>query len=188
MNFGQPFTSRGWLRLGWDLAKTRFRRSPTFQFSTKKKNFDENLWSRKSFFTFLGRFWRIYEQTDLKIKSLALFRSRCTYSEVCTTKKPQKMSVGRPKSNIRQRYRPLNIPPPSGAGYTGHETQKSRTFKERIKNLNFPKIQKYSKNNRKYGGSPVFSEKIDCFWISLDFLKIQVFVFFEFLDFEFHGL
>ena len=33
-NFGRPFTSRGWLRLGWDLAKTRFRRSPTFHIST----------------------------------------------------------------------------------------------------------------------------------------------------------
>ena len=37
---------------------------------------------------------------------------------------------------------------------TGHETQKSK----KIKNLNFQKIQKYFKNNRKYGGSPLLSE------------------------------
>ena len=34
---------------------------------------------------------------------------------------------------------------------------------KKIKILNFQKIKKYSKNNRKYGGSPVFSEQIVCF-------------------------
>jgi len=35
-NFEGPFTPRGWLRLTWDLAKTRFRWSPHFHFLTSK--------------------------------------------------------------------------------------------------------------------------------------------------------
>ena len=35
-NFERPFTPRGWLRLASNFGKTRFRRSPTFHFSTLK--------------------------------------------------------------------------------------------------------------------------------------------------------
>ena len=35
-NFERPFTPRGWLRLASNFGKTRFRRSPTFHFSTAK--------------------------------------------------------------------------------------------------------------------------------------------------------
>ena len=35
-NFKRPFTPRGWLRSGSNLGKTRFRRFPTFDFSTPK--------------------------------------------------------------------------------------------------------------------------------------------------------
>ena len=37
--FVRPFTPRGWLRSARNFAKTRFRRFPTFGFSTPKKNF-----------------------------------------------------------------------------------------------------------------------------------------------------
>ena len=37
-NFERPFTPRNQLRSASNLAKTRFRRSPTFHFSTPKKN------------------------------------------------------------------------------------------------------------------------------------------------------
>ena len=36
-NFKRPFTPRGWLRSASNFAKTRFRRFPTFHFSTPKK-------------------------------------------------------------------------------------------------------------------------------------------------------
>ena len=38
-NFERPFTPRGWLRSASNFGKTRFRRFPTFHFSTPKKNF-----------------------------------------------------------------------------------------------------------------------------------------------------
>ena len=37
-NFEHSFTLQTWLRLASNFAKTRFRRSPTFHFSTSKKN------------------------------------------------------------------------------------------------------------------------------------------------------
>ena len=50
----------------------------------------------------------------------------------------------------------------------------------KIKVLNFQNIKKYAKNNRKYGGTPVFSEKIDCFLIFfLFFENITKFNFFS---------
>ena len=79
-----------WLQSASNFAKTRFRQSPSIQFSAKKVSFAENFPSPTSFFTFLVQFWRIHRQADLKIKSLAIFRSRWTYSEVCTTKARRK--------------------------------------------------------------------------------------------------
>ena len=47
-NFERPFTPRGWLRSARNFAKTRFRRFPTFDFSTPKKFFWWNFRSTKS--------------------------------------------------------------------------------------------------------------------------------------------
>ena len=41
-NFERPFTPRGWLRSGSNLAKTRFRRFPTFHILTSKNFFWQN--------------------------------------------------------------------------------------------------------------------------------------------------
>ena len=50
-NFERPFTPRGWLRSASDFGKTRFRRSPTFDFSTSKKKF----WRKFSSKIFAGK-------------------------------------------------------------------------------------------------------------------------------------
>ena len=56
-NFGGPFTPQTKLRSARNFAKTRFRRSPSIQFSAKQILFDENFWSRMSFFVcFLASF------------------------------------------------------------------------------------------------------------------------------------
>merc|ERR1712093_941747 len=47
-NFERPFTPRTWLRSGSNFAKTRFRRFPTFYFSTPKtKTFSDLLQTLK---------------------------------------------------------------------------------------------------------------------------------------------
>ena len=61
-----------------------------FNFRPKKFWGDEIFWSRKSFYAFLGWFWRIYGKTELTVDFLAVFRSRFTYSELCTTKNCRK--------------------------------------------------------------------------------------------------
>ena len=38
-NFERPFTPRRWLRSAWNFGKTRFRRFPTFNFSTPQTTF-----------------------------------------------------------------------------------------------------------------------------------------------------
>ena len=56
-NFERQFTPRGWLRLASNLAKTRFRRFPTFHFSTPQV-FSKHVFSPKNLdFTNLS-FWR----------------------------------------------------------------------------------------------------------------------------------
>ena len=65
-------------------------------FWPKRIFFAEIFRSRKSFYTFLAQFWRIYGETDLNSEFLAVFRSRWTYSEVCAIKKPQKHVRRRP--------------------------------------------------------------------------------------------
>ena len=65
--------------------------------SPKQFLFAEIFRSRKSFYTFLVQFWRIYREMDLNGEFLAVFCSRFTYSEVCTTKKPQKHVRRRPR-------------------------------------------------------------------------------------------
>ena len=45
-NFERPFTPRGWLRLAWNFAKTRFRWFPTFHLSTLKTMKFSDFWSR----------------------------------------------------------------------------------------------------------------------------------------------
>ena len=44
-NFERPFTPRGWLRSASNFAKTRFRRFPTFHFSTSG-NFSDAFFSK----------------------------------------------------------------------------------------------------------------------------------------------
>ena len=85
-NFERPFTPRNQLRSASNFAKTRFRRSPTFHFSTPKKFSGEFFVSKFQFFAILTRFLRSYGQTDLKICLPVKFRSRCTFPEVCMTK------------------------------------------------------------------------------------------------------
>ena len=53
--------------------------------------------SRRSFFAFLARFWSLQRKTDLEIIFLAIFRSRWTYYELCTTKFHQKYVRRRPE-------------------------------------------------------------------------------------------
>ena len=56
-NFEQSFTPQGWLRSASNLAKTRFRRFPTFHFSTSQV-FSKHVFSAKNLdFTNLS-FWR----------------------------------------------------------------------------------------------------------------------------------
>ena len=54
-NFERPFTPRNQLRSASNLAKTRFRRSPTFHFSTPKTNFRRNFRIEISFFRYFGQ-------------------------------------------------------------------------------------------------------------------------------------
>ena len=54
-NFERPFTPRNQLRSASNLAKTRFRRSPTFHFSTPKTNFRRNFRIEISFFCYFGQ-------------------------------------------------------------------------------------------------------------------------------------
>ena len=82
-------------------------------FGEKKIVFDKNFRRRTSFLTIWGQFWRIYRQTDLKIKSLALFRSRWTYSEVCTTKARRKYVRRRPGIPDAPTPTPPELDPPS---------------------------------------------------------------------------
>ena len=42
-NFERPFTPRGWLRSASNFGKTRFRWSPTFDFSAAKKFYSTNI-------------------------------------------------------------------------------------------------------------------------------------------------
>ena len=49
-NFGRPFTPRGWVRLASNFGKTRFRRSPTFHFSTPRFFFPVNILIQKCIF------------------------------------------------------------------------------------------------------------------------------------------
>jgi len=85
-----PICTQTWLRSARNFAKTRFRRSPSNQFSAKKNVFGEIFRSRKSFFAFLGWFWGLQRKTDLIINFLAIFCSRWTYYELCTTKTRRK--------------------------------------------------------------------------------------------------
>ena len=48
-NFERPFTPRGWLRSASNFGKTRFRWSPTFDFSTPQKIFGRTFLSEKTF-------------------------------------------------------------------------------------------------------------------------------------------
>ena len=54
-NFERPFTPRNQLRSASNLAKTRFRRSPTFHFSTPKTNFRRNFRIEISCFRYFGQ-------------------------------------------------------------------------------------------------------------------------------------
>ena len=87
-----PVCPQRWLPSARNFAKTRFRRSPSFQFSAKKIFFDVIFRPRDICFAFLSQFWRLDMQTDLRIECLAIFRSRWTYYELCTTKKLAKIA------------------------------------------------------------------------------------------------
>ena len=70
-NFERPFTPRGWLRSASNFGKTRFRRSPTFHFSTWKNIFAENVRQKFSSEEFASEksanclFWRSYVILDV---------------------------------------------------------------------------------------------------------------------------
>ena len=73
-NFEDPFTPRGWLRLAWNFGKTRFRRSPTFHFSTPKKkfstkNFVKNIFATPPRKSVKCLFWRSCEFLDVSGRS-----------------------------------------------------------------------------------------------------------------------
>ena len=74
-NFEDPFTPRGWLRLAWNFGKTRFRRSPTFHFSTPKKKFSIKVFVKNIFAppppwkSVKCLFWRSCEFLDVNGRS-----------------------------------------------------------------------------------------------------------------------
>ena len=68
--------------------------------------FGEICRSQKSFYAFLAQFRRIYGETDLNGDFLAIFRSRCTYYELCTIKNRRKC--------VRRRSGVCPVPPLSG--------------------------------------------------------------------------
>ena len=88
-NFERPFTRQTWLGSARNFAKTRFRRFPTFDFSTPKKKIGENFGPKISFFDDLAWFLSSHSRTDLKISFPVKFCFRYTYPEVCTTKNHQ---------------------------------------------------------------------------------------------------
>ena len=102
-----PVSPQTWLRSPRNFATTRFRRSPSIQFSARKKKIGEIFQSWKSFYAFLAQFWRIYGETDLNGDFLAIFRSRCTYFELCTTKNRRKYM----SALWGLRYPPCPVPP-----------------------------------------------------------------------------
>ena len=79
--------------IGAKLCQNAFQVIPDISFFDAKKKFDKIFWSRQSCFAFLSQFWRSDRQTDLKMKLLAIFRSRCTYSEVWKTKNWRKYAL-----------------------------------------------------------------------------------------------
>ena len=85
-NFERPFTPRTWLRSASNFGKTRFGRFATFHFSTSKIFFREFFGSKILFFDIFVRISRSYAFLDFKIRLLAIFCSRYTYSELCTAK------------------------------------------------------------------------------------------------------
>ena len=103
-----------WLRSASNFAKTRFRRSPSTQFSTRKTFVHEIFRSRKSFLAFLSWFWSLQRKTDLKINFLAIFCSRCKYSELRTTKNRKKYVRLRSIATACKLYPPRTVPPQSG--------------------------------------------------------------------------
>ena len=85
-NFERSFTPRTWLRSASNFAKARFRQSPTFYFSTPKKQIGKFFGSKNQFFINLARFSWSWSQMDIKISFSVKFCFRYKYSEVCTTK------------------------------------------------------------------------------------------------------
>ena len=82
-NFDRPFTPRTWLGLAWNFGKTRFRRFPTFHFSTPKNIFRQFFFFRNDFFQKSGvleelwisdRHWQIPRQKLLPVVCLFLGR------------------------------------------------------------------------------------------------------------------
>ena len=83
-------------RITAKLCENAFQTIPVKSiFGRKKKKIGEIFRSRKLFYAFLAHFWRIYGETDLNGEFLAIFRSRCTYYELCTTKNRPKYMRGR---------------------------------------------------------------------------------------------
>ena len=93
------------------LCQNAFQTIPVNSIFGEKKKIGEIFWSRKSFYTFLVKFWRIYGQTDLTIIFPAIFRSRCIYYELCTTKNRQNFVRLRPRVFNAEAYPPCVVPP-----------------------------------------------------------------------------
>ena len=82
--FDRPFTPRGWLRSARNFAKTRFRRFPTFDFSTPQIffwwNFRSKKWgsNQKSFF--LEKLWIFEHYWQILLEKWPHFPRRSSLS------------------------------------------------------------------------------------------------------------
>ena len=78
-NFERPFTPRNQLRSASNLAKTRFRRSPTFHCSTAKTNFRRNFRIEISCFRYFGQVFVCTQHTCV----LCLYTTHMHMCVVC---------------------------------------------------------------------------------------------------------
>ena len=77
-NFERPFTPRGWLRSARNFGKTRFRRFPTFDFSTPKQIFQMLFFTKKLFVFFCFCKFPFWRSSDfLSVTGRFLVFSKC---------------------------------------------------------------------------------------------------------------
>ena len=108
---------RTWLRSARNFAKTRFRRSPSIQFSAKKKQTGEIFRSRKSFFAFWAGFEASSEKRTSKSTSWQFFALDGSILSSVRPKIDKNMSVGALRSVMRRRPPHLSPTPPMRSAY-----------------------------------------------------------------------